>query len=75
MIKERERRETSRWSRSSSKRERKTLGRRKLGNTKIGLAVYKTQKLEYTRHNFACGSVWVCNLVSDVKGGTQTEGV
>jgi hypothetical protein len=23
----------------------------------------------------ACGSVWVRNLVSDVKGGTQTEGV
>jgi hypothetical protein len=25
--------------------------------------------------NFACGSVWVRNLVSDIKGGTQTEGV
>jgi hypothetical protein len=25
--------------------------------------------------NFACGSVWVWNLVSDIKGGTQTEGV
>jgi hypothetical protein len=22
-----------------------------------------------------CGSVWVRNLVSDIKGGTQTEGV
>jgi hypothetical protein len=26
-------------------------------------------------YNFACGSIWVCNLVSDIKGGTQTEGV
>jgi hypothetical protein len=26
-------------------------------------------------HNLACGSVWVWNLVSDIKGGTQTEGV
>jgi hypothetical protein len=25
--------------------------------------------------NFACGSVWVCNLVSDIKVGTLTEGV
>jgi hypothetical protein len=26
-------------------------------------------------YDFACGSVWVWNLVSDIKGGTQTEGV
>jgi hypothetical protein len=26
-------------------------------------------------YNFARGSVWVRNLVSDIKGGTQTEGV
>jgi hypothetical protein len=26
-------------------------------------------------YNFACCSVWVSNLVSDIKGGTQTEGV
>jgi hypothetical protein len=26
-------------------------------------------------YNFACGSVWVWNLVSDIKGRTQTEGV
>jgi hypothetical protein len=26
-------------------------------------------------YNFACGSVWVWNLVSDIKGGTQTLGV
>jgi hypothetical protein len=34
----------------------------------------KTQKLEYTNYNFARGSVWVSNLVSDIKGGTWTEG-
>jgi hypothetical protein len=28
-----------------------------------------------TNYNFACGSVWVWNLVSDIKGGTWTEGV
>jgi hypothetical protein len=27
------------------------------------------------KYNFACGSVWVWNLVADIKGGTQTEGV
>jgi hypothetical protein len=26
-------------------------------------------------YNFARGSVWVWNFVSDIKGGTQTEGV
>jgi hypothetical protein len=26
-------------------------------------------------YNFACGSVWVWNLVSDSKGGTMTAGV
>jgi hypothetical protein len=26
-------------------------------------------------YNFACGCIWVWNLVSDIKGGTQTEGV
>jgi hypothetical protein len=26
-------------------------------------------------YNFACGSVWVRNFVSNIKGGTQTEGV
>jgi hypothetical protein len=25
--------------------------------------------------NFGCGSVWVRNLVSNIKGGAQTEGV
>jgi hypothetical protein len=24
-------------------------------------------------YNFACGSVWVWNLVSDIKAGTYTE--
>jgi hypothetical protein len=27
------------------------------------------------QYNFACGVVWVRNLVSNIKGGTQTEGV
>jgi hypothetical protein len=34
---------------------------------------FAVEKLKnYTRpdYNFACGSVWVCNLVSDIKGGT-----
>jgi hypothetical protein len=31
--------------------------------------------LDIQDDNFACGSVWVRNLVSDIKGGTQTEGV
>jgi hypothetical protein len=26
-------------------------------------------------YNFACGSVWVWKLVSDIKGETKTEGV
>jgi hypothetical protein len=26
-------------------------------------------------YNFACGSLWVRNLVSNIKGGTQPEGV
>jgi hypothetical protein len=26
-------------------------------------------------YNFACGSVWVWKLVSDIMGETQTEGV
>jgi hypothetical protein len=26
-------------------------------------------------YNFACGSVWMLNLVSKIKEGTQTEGV
>jgi hypothetical protein len=25
-------------------------------------------------YNFAYGSVWMCNFVSDSKGGTKTEG-
>jgi hypothetical protein len=35
-------------------------------------AIEKRKRLEY---NFDCGSVWVWNLVSEIKGGTQTEGV
>jgi hypothetical protein len=26
-------------------------------------------------YNFGCGSVWVSDLVSDIKAGTWTEGV
>jgi hypothetical protein len=26
-------------------------------------------------YNFACGSVWAWNLVSNIEGGTYTEGV
>jgi hypothetical protein len=26
------------------------------------------------KYNFACGSVWVWDLATDIKGGTQTEG-
>jgi hypothetical protein len=33
----------------------------------INIRIYKT--------SFSCGSVCVQNLVSDIKGGTQTEGV
>jgi hypothetical protein len=29
----------------------------------------------YKNYNFACGSVWVQNLVSDIKGETQAKGV
>jgi hypothetical protein len=27
------------------------------------------------KYNFACGSVWVRNFISDIKGGTKTEDV
>jgi hypothetical protein len=33
----------------------------------------KNQNIQ--NYNFACVSVWVQNLVSDIKGGTETEGV
>jgi hypothetical protein len=29
----------------------------------------------WQNYNFICGSVWVRNLVSNIKGETQTEGV
>jgi hypothetical protein len=35
----------------------------------------KKQKLEYENYNFACGYIWMGNLVSDNKGGTCTEDV
>jgi hypothetical protein len=30
-------------------------------------------KIRIYETNFACGSIWVWNLVSDTKGGRQTE--
>jgi hypothetical protein len=33
------------------------------------------KRLEYRGYNFACGFVWMQNFVSDVKGGTETEGM
>jgi hypothetical protein len=36
------------------------------------IAVWLTDIQNYS---FACGAVWVWNLVSEIKGGTQTEGV
>jgi hypothetical protein len=33
----------------------------------------KNVKIRICKTKFACGSVWVWNLVSDIKGGTQTE--
>jgi hypothetical protein len=38
-------------------------------------AVKNRKNLNIQDYNFACGSVWVLNLVSDIKGGTWTEGV
>jgi hypothetical protein len=38
-------------------------------------AVEKHKNQNKQDHNFAHGSVWVWNLVSDIKGGAQTEGV
>jgi hypothetical protein len=32
-------------------------------------------KHKVIHYNFACGSVWVRKLVSNIKGGTQTDGV
>jgi predicted double-glycine peptidase len=31
--------------------------------------------LNIQNYNFACGSVWVWNLVSNIKGEPETEGV
>jgi hypothetical protein len=35
----------------------------------------KNNKITIYKINFAYGSVWMCSLISDVKGGTLTEGV
>jgi hypothetical protein len=35
----------------------------------------KNEKLNMQNYNFACGSVRTLNMVSDIKGGTWTEGV
>jgi hypothetical protein len=41
----------------------------------FSVAVEKLKNENIQDCNFACGSEWVWNLVSDVKGGTQTGGV
>jgi hypothetical protein len=38
-------------------------------------AIEKRKNYNIEEYSFACGSVWVKNLVSDIKGGTQTEDV
>jgi hypothetical protein len=38
-------------------------------------AVWKYRHWNIQNDNFACGSVWVWNLVSDIKVGTYTEGL
>jgi hypothetical protein len=40
------------------------------------LLVYclKTQESERKNYNFVCDFEWAWNIVSDIKGGTQTEG-
>jgi hypothetical protein len=38
--------------------------------------VIKKHKIHNIRnYNFACGFVWVCNLASDIKGKTKTNGI
>jgi hypothetical protein len=37
--------------------------------------LFKNLKIRIDETNFSCGFVWVWNLGSDIKGGTQTEGV
>jgi hypothetical protein len=39
-------------------------------NLVLSSAVEKRKNYKIEDYNFACGSVWVCNLVSDIKGGT-----
>jgi hypothetical protein len=38
-------------------------------------AVKKHKNQDIQNYNVACGFVWLRNLTSDIKGGTQTEGV
>jgi hypothetical protein len=40
----------------------------------ISSVVEKHKSCNIQDYNFACVSVWVLNLVSDIKGGTLTEG-
>jgi hypothetical protein len=36
--------------------------------------IHKDQNIQNYSYNFARGSVWVWNLISDIRGGTQTDG-
>jgi hypothetical protein len=38
-------------------------------------AVQKFKDQDIHNYNFACFSVWVWNLVADIEGGTEAEGV
>jgi hypothetical protein len=56
-------------------------GRERGHKTGSHVSVYIERDLSKPSHrnnvqnyNFACGSVWVWNLVSDIKGATQTGG-
>jgi hypothetical protein len=41
----------------------------------LSVDVEKLKNLNIRSYNFACGSVWVRILVSDIKGRTKTGGV
>ena len=39
----------------------------------VAIQKFKDQDIE--NYNFACCFVWVCNLVADIAGGKEAEGV
>jgi len=39
------------------------------------IAIQKLKDQDIQNYNFARGFVWVWNLVADIEGGTQAEGV